>query len=786
MYEYEWDKNTGGFLLTKRQKEYIAQELRPVYAEELRLYGLDKYFRFNAEEKRPFMWAIHHNYYYRGEKILSINNVRLGAEPQIECLVPGMELQPVDVERMLEKNALFLEVLRNNAQARVKEMYASHGRNCDVSYISFSGGKDSLALLDICQEVLPLECPVVFCDTDMELPDTYTMWETVQKSYPKRHFITARADRPALENWRLMGPPSRSIRWCCAVHKSTPALLALREYLQKTSIRALAFVGVRHGESLKRASYDDVGLGVKNSSQINAMPILGWGAQELYLYLFAAKLPIHRAYRYGLARVGCCLCPESTEKYNWLVDRIYAQEHLLEPYQRVIEDSYAKEFASDADRIDFFAKAGWQARGSGAPLKFSFVYPPEKIQNNCISWKISNDILPQFREWCKTIGYKEAEEDKFVLIANGIKWQAKGEIAFEVKPTSKQSRFICTYENVNNVMNLASSIRKIYSKALACVSCRVCESVCPTGALRFINGFFHIADSKCIHCLRCHNIDHGCWRFRSMRNPKNNASSLKGSNNYKNFGLRLDWVQILIAEKENYFHSNQFGTRMLPSANLWFKQAKLIDNHNMPTNLLKVAEKYGSNNDDLWSMIWFALANNSILMKWFVSLAIIGQTLTIPELSERMLAIEPTINVKGPFSSLKDTIRRSPIGLSEQPLVRFTITKGNIIDTLQRLPHPIANLTLLYCYYLMAELTGRDSFTVSQMMVPPELTSAYISPLAAFGLQPEDLKAQSRGLASRYPDFIKCNFTLDLDEIFLFPKEKSLDDVIDLILNEDN
>lgn len=784
MYEYEWDSETGGFLLTKRQKEYVAQELRPVYAEELRLYGLDKYFRFNTEEKRPFMWAIHQNYYYRGEKIVSINNVRLGGEPQIECSAPGLELQPVDVALMLEKNAVFLEVLRNNAQARVKEMYAAHGRNCDVAYISFSGGKDSLALLNLCHEVLPLDCPVVFCDTDMELPDTYKMWEAVQKLYPQRRFITARADRPALENWRLMGPPSRSIRWCCAVHKSTPALLALREYLHKTSLRALAFVGVRHGESLKRASYDDVGLGIKNSSQINAMPILEWGAQELFLYLFAAKLPVHRAYRYGLARVGCCLCPESSEKHLWLVDKIYEREHLLAPYQHIIEASYAKTFESESDKLSFFS-AGWQTRKSGSPLKESFVYPSENYQDNCISWKILSSCMCQMREWCKTIGDKEANENIFVLKANGTKWQAQGKIIFDSKPTSKQCRIICAYDEVNNVANLASSIRQIYCKAIACVSCRVCESECPTGALRFFNGFFQIDDSKCVHCLRCHNVDYGCWRFKSMINPKSNSSSLKSANNYKTFGLRLDWVQILLAEKENFSHSTQFGTQMLPAAYLWFKQAKLLDSQNMPTNLLKVADKFGSNNDNLWDMIWFALVNNSILMKWYVCTAATKQICTIPELSERMLAIEPTVNVKGPFSSLKDTVRRSPIGLSEHPLVRFT-AKGKTIDTLQRLPHPITNLTLLYCYYLMAELTGRDSFTVSQMMNPPELTSAYISPLAAFGLQPDELKAQSRGLASRYPSFIKCNFTLDLDEIFLFPREKSLDDVISLILDEGN
>ena len=783
MYEYEWDRETGGFLLTKQQKEYIAQELRPVYAEELQLYGSDKDFRFNAAEKRPFMWAIHQNYYYRGEKAVSISNVRLGGEPQIECSAPGLELQPVDVAAMLEKNALFVEVLRNNAQARVREIYADHGRRCDTAYISFSGGKDSLALLNLCHEVLPLDCPVVFCDTDMELPDTYKMWEAVQKRYPQRRFITARADRPALENWRLMGPPSRSIRWCCAVHKSTPALLALREYLHKTSLRALAFVGVRHGESLKRASYDDVGLGIKNSSQINAMPILEWGAQELYLYLFAAKLPVHRAYRYGLPRVGCCLCPEATEKYTWLVDRIYAQERLLEPYQRVIEDSYAKEFVSAADRADFFAKAGWQARKNGMVLKTPFVRPVEKLSVGNISWALSVNSYSNLLEWSKTLGEFHEVNKYFDLVSNK-KWKAQGIINCETV-NNKQCSLVCSFDYVDNINNLAGSLRCIIQKALACVACRVCESECPTGAISFSTGFVNIDSTKCIHCLCCHKIDSGCWRFKSLIAIDSSNVSLKSISKYANFGMREAWIPILISEGDNFSHTTQLGRLMIPAARAWFKQAGLMHENNSSTKLLNVAEKYGTNYQSLWDIFWFGLSNNAILIKWLICFTKISEIYNMDMLSELLASVDSNANVKSGLASLRDTLTKSTISLSDHPIVKITM-KGNTVSSLQRLPHSITNLTLLYCYYLMAELTGRDSFTVSQMMTPPELTSAYISPLAAFGLQPEELKSQSRGLASRYPGFIKCNFTLDLDEIFLFPQEKNLDDVIGLILDEGN
>ncbi len=63
-------------------------------------------------------------------------------------------------------------------------------------------------------------------------------------------------------------------------------------------------------------------------------------------------------------------------------------------------------------------------------------------------------------------------------------------------------------------------LRTVLQKSVACVGCQACEAECPTGALHASNGRVVIDETKCIHCLRCHSMDLGCWRYRSMRLQK--------------------------------------------------------------------------------------------------------------------------------------------------------------------------------------------------------------------------------------------------------------------------
>ena len=303
MYSYKWNKKTGGYTLTTQAAKFVASEIRPVFAQELKLIGFDEHFEFDINEAAPICWAKQNVYIYRGEEIAKLEKTQYGKPITPNYLVKPMKLKPIDISAMLgeKSNQELLAALLADTQKRLKEMYDQYSAGCDIAYIGFSGGKDSVLLLDICHRTLPLSVPVVFSDTDMELPDTYAMWEEVQRRYPERTFLKARAAQSALKNWEVFGPPSRTVRWCCSVHKSTPAILLLKESVGKNTLKAQAFLGVRNEESLSRATYDDIGVGVKNASQVNSYPVLAWGSHELWLYTFAEKLrsmlPISRGCR---------------------------------------------------------------------------------------------------------------------------------------------------------------------------------------------------------------------------------------------------------------------------------------------------------------------------------------------------------------------------------------------------------------------------------------------------------------------------------------------------------
>ncbi len=222
MYSYVFDVNTHGYLLTTQTGKYVANEIRPVFALELDLTGLGQYFEYDPHETRPLMWGIKNTYLIAdtdedgksyGRKVAQLNDTQYGKPLNIQVFFEGkLKLHPVDVDAMIAANSEIMDIVIADAKRRTKELYDESIKRCDIAYIAFSGGKDSVALLDICHRVLPLSVPIVFSDTDMELPDTYTVVEKIKTLYPEREFITARAETPALENWRVFGPPSRTIR----------------------------------------------------------------------------------------------------------------------------------------------------------------------------------------------------------------------------------------------------------------------------------------------------------------------------------------------------------------------------------------------------------------------------------------------------------------------------------------------------------------------------------------------------------------------------------------------
>ena len=65
MYEYIWDQETGGLLLTTNVSKF-SKEPRPVYYKELDILGLDEYWNYPKDDSAPLMWAEANNYIYFG------------------------------------------------------------------------------------------------------------------------------------------------------------------------------------------------------------------------------------------------------------------------------------------------------------------------------------------------------------------------------------------------------------------------------------------------------------------------------------------------------------------------------------------------------------------------------------------------------------------------------------------------------------------------------------------------------------------------------------------------
>ena len=168
-------------------------------------------------------------------------------------------------------------------------------------------------------------------------------------------------------------------------------------------------------------------------------------------------------------------------------------------------------------------------------------------------------------------------------------------------------------------------------------------------------------------------------------------------------------------------------------------------------------------------------------MKWYVSKAIFNETLSPEDLNNELSNNVNSESVrKGALQSLFSMFKSSPLGTGANSLVKLEL-KGQRVISLTRIPRSIDKMAVLYSLYVMAATAERTSFTLSEMMTA-DFESAYISPLVAFGMSVDELKSICLGLSSLYPKFIACSFSLGLDEVKIFPETKTMDDVVDLML----
>ena len=114
MYKITWDKETGGVLLHSRIVDgTLGISPRPVFWEELDLLKLNELGWKYPHTEEPLLWAINKQYWYQGELMFEAKGANVYDAATI-IFQPGkdnVELNPIDVKKMLKRNAEFMFLL---------------------------------------------------------------------------------------------------------------------------------------------------------------------------------------------------------------------------------------------------------------------------------------------------------------------------------------------------------------------------------------------------------------------------------------------------------------------------------------------------------------------------------------------------------------------------------------------------------------------------------------------------------------------------------------------------
>lgn len=758
VFGYEFDAETGGLLLNDSTPN-SSKEPRPVYATEMRMLHMDEWFAFEDQNDRPYLWAEAASYYYRGELIARTKGGSLCEAPVMDYLVAsnesgekvpavprGYELQPVDVDSMVAKNADMMAIIEQVTVKKIYDYWKRYQKRLDCFHVAFSGGKDSMVLLELVKKALPHNAfMVVFGDTKMEFPDTYKLVNIVEQQCKEDGiaFYRAASHLGAEEAWRLFGAPSTVLRWCCSVMKSTPQTLKIRDILGKDNFVGADFVGVRAEESIKRSEYEFESYGKKQKGQHSQNPILDWNSAEVWLYIYSRKLPINEAYKKGNTRAGCLFCPMGRGKADSFRQMSYPNE--IEKFVSIIRD-----MTDDPNIETYISNGGWASRKNGRDIKNN---PERYIETERDGKLYIRVISPKtdWREWIKTLGDLPFDFS-IVETADGY------EVGFPIE---------------YNKTVLGKRFKQVFRKAAYCIGCRVCEVNCVFGCIDFSNG---LKITNCRHCQQCHEVDEGCLMYHSLEQPKNGGRVMKNSlNSYADHAPKPEWIDDFFDKGKGFFSNHRLGPMQISIFKKFLTNAGLIVKEET-TSLYDLVKSIGKNTDAAWGLILINLAYNNVQIKWYID------NMQVQEANARN-SLEDILKAEGVSDKDARSIMKAFKRLTETPLgtvLHFGTTSGKSVETLTRTKCTLQDdRVLLYALYRYAEACqDYYEFSLSRLM-NTSIDSAGISPVKLFGFAEDEMITMLNGLSAKYPAFINVTFTHGLDKISL-REDKTSDDVLRL------
>ncbi|CAA7603115.1 Phosphoadenosine phosphosulfate reductase family [Acididesulfobacillus acetoxydans] len=775
MYAYEWTRQNGIYALVINGK--VQKEIRPVFKEELDYFGMNHYWTY-PDTKAPLLWAEGiRRYVIDGRCVAEAKGGGFYSKPQIVVNEMDLTLEPIDVKALWKQNEEIMFGLENTAKSFIRKTYNEYAKQGYAFVVAFSGGKDSLVLLDLVSRALsPGEFYVIFNNTGMELSCTIEAVEKAKRHWPDLRFLEAKSHLNPEKSWGEFGPPGRRMRWCCSVHKSVPTILTMREITGNYDVKAVVFDGVRREESAQRANYIETSVGAKNINQINCSPILKWSTGELYLYLIHRNILFNQAYRQGLFRVGCMVCPMSSSWWDGITNDYYGKE--LAPLLKKVE-KYAELTKPPKEQKRFIEQGGWKARMGGRGLPNGGNRVSETINGDAITFHFSE----RKQDWLSVVvilgPIVERDGNK------GIQLIANREYAFCISDDRKSVSY-SPYKLMDRFV--ISHLRGIANKVAYCFGCKACMVQCPCNAfLVDDSNHIFIREDKCVHCSNCIEFTggKGCLAAKSLSTTGGSGMELKGMNRYQHFGLRREFLEHFFDYKSECFNMGVLGNRQYDALKVWLKEAELLypnnkgDKSGTPTALFEKLEPLGPFNPVVWAIIWTNLAYNSVICKWYMLYAPVGEVYEKNDLVF-MLGDDYSQSTRdNAITALLETFRHSPIGSTlKQGIPISTGASYKFSKSGWESPNAVA---ILFSLYKWAEATGEYTFSLHKTMIENRRNANWlgVDPGAIFGISDDNLKEILQSLALQFEEFIRVSFQVNLDNVILC-RDINLIDILNL------
>ncbi len=419
-------------------------------------------------------------------------------------IVPGKKAWTRAVVRA---NQHYLAAKKAKAEHEIRDAMEKHPLPLSVS---FSGGKDSLVVLDLVRAVTN-DFTTVFVDTGLEHPTTREYVKQFAESQWLR-LMVAKAEDAFDDNMPAFGPPAKDFRWCCKVCKLAPAAKLIEEQFPGGT---LTVEGNRRLESFSRAGIELIEENPFVPGQVIVNPIREWTALDVWIHIISGKLPYNQLYDEDIERVGCWMCPSSLASESAEISRLSpelsrAWNAKLDAWAE--ENSLPKEFVTygfwrwkelPPKMKELADKLGMKVsprRADSLALKVIKGVSPCTAGGYSVDAVIS---LPEARplsqtsEVLKTFGDVMPNEEFGVVIVKTAKGSGKAFAGGQVSTVAASPE---------DALELFDGVARAVLRANMCTKCGICVRACPVGAIKVEDGI--TVDEKL--CTRCGGCTESC------------------------------------------------------------------------------------------------------------------------------------------------------------------------------------------------------------------------------------------------------------------------------------